>query len=330
MTDDNDDSGDEERPAEPGSGDTLDEIDGEALAHLDLERMDDPWDEPDIDTDSAYDFTSVIVLRAREPFEEWARRVGGYGPEWTFPAIERCHAFLTPELPRQSDADAWLQQNYAELFNRQLETWAEDDAQWPTDRSFDAFLSWFEVVFAPTVEDMRAAEPPLRAVTCAPLSLCQVLEEFLRLPADGSLHVEIATGELFAWTDDELEAIHAGDAEGIDLPPGDMRALQEAFASESLIEIVHRAEVDNIDTMVAFVATVEPQTIRNRLLGALQGKRARRRFIEAIEVARLRHRWTAWFEGRAADTLRDFLSERGVPYVDDLASAEPEAQRDDD
>ena len=102
-----------------------------------------------------------------------------------------------------------------------------------------------------------------------------------------------------------------------------MRELQDAFASESLVEIAHRADVDNVDTMVAFAPTMESPTIRNRLLNALEAKKARRRFTEALEVAGLRHRWSAWLRAPAADTLRDFLTARGVPFVDDLEEAPP-------
>jgi hypothetical protein len=269
------------------------------------------------------DFTSVFVLRARQPFEDWARAVLGKGPDWSLPTIDRCHAFLTPELPTEAAAQGWLRHNYAELFEQQLEPWTEDEAQWPPERSLDTFLAWFEVVFAPTVDDMTDAHVP-REVTCAPLSLRQVRSEFLGLPAESSLHVDVETGELFAWTDDELEAIHAGDAESYGVDADDMRELQDAFASESLIEIAHRADIDNVDTMVAFVATVELPAIRNRLLGALEGKKAHRRFREAIDVAGLRHRWSAWFERRVTDTLRQFMDERGVPFVDDAGKDEGE------
>jgi hypothetical protein len=272
----------------------------------------------DSDRFSDLDFTSAFMLCAREPFENWVRGVEGHGRDWTLPPIARCSAYVTPELPRQVDADNWLHQNFAELFERQLEPWAADEAQWPADRSLETFLAWFDVVFSPTVGDMRDAELPVRPATCDPVSLRKVLAEFLQLPPDGLLYVDISTGELFTWTEDELMAIHAGGAESFGVPPEDMRELQEVFASESLAEIGHRADVDNPATMTAFVRTVESPTIRNRLMNALQSRKGPRRFSEALDVAGLRHRWSAWFEREAADTLRAFLQARGVPFVDDM------------
>ena len=154
-----------------------------------------------------------------------------------------------------------------------------------------------------------------------------MLTHFLKLPHDGLLHVDISTGELFTWTDDELTAIHAGDAASFGVPSEDMRELQEVFASESLAEIAHRADVDNPATMMAFVRTVESPTIRNRLMNALQSKKGPRRFMEALDVAGLRHRWSAWFEREAAETLRESLQARGVPFVDDLGGDTEDRRR---
>jgi hypothetical protein len=271
---------------------------------------------------SDLDFASAFMLCPRQPFEDWVRSVEGLGEDWTLPLISRYRAFVAPELPRQVDLDRWLQQNYAELFERELEPWA-DQAQWPADRSFETFLAWFDVVFSPTVDDMRYTELPERPATCDPLSLRQVLAQFLQLPQDGLLYVDISTGELFTWTDDELTAIHAGDAENFGVPAEDMRELQEVFASESVVEIAHRADVDNSTTMIAFVRTVESPTIRNRLTNALQSRKGSRRFVEALDVAGLRHRWAAWFEREAADTLRESLQALGVPFADDLGAEPP-------
>src|SRR5215204_4029304 len=148
------------------------------------------------------DFTSVFVLRGRGPFQDWARQIVGEGADWTLPEIDRCRAYLTPELPTQLDADRWLRQNYGEIFARELVVYVEDEAQWPPDRSFETFLAWFEVIFSPTLDDMSESDVAAvrRPAACAPLSLRHVRAEFLRLPADGSLHVDIDSGELFAWT----------------------------------------------------------------------------------------------------------------------------------
>ena len=287
----------------------------------DERRLDDAEsEEPDELYDPWADLRSVFVLGAREPFEHWARQVLEEDAGWTLSPIDRYQAVLTPELPRQSDADSWLRENYAELFERQLEVYIEDEAQWPPDRTFETFLAWFDVIFSPTVVDMSDSDLQAvrRPATCPPLSLRHVRAEFLQLPIDGSLHVDIDSGELFAWTDDELDAIQAGDITGLGISAEDMRALQDAFASESRVEIAHRSDVENMQSMVTFAATVDSPAIRNRLVNALEARKARRRFYEAIEIAGLRHRWSAWLKNFATQTLREFMEARGVPFVDDV------------
>jgi hypothetical protein len=273
-------------------------------------------DDPDPEGGPLDHLTSAFVLRAREPFVRWVRQILGESDDWTLPPIESCRAFLTPELPTQALADTWLAQNYAELFGRCLEPWMDDETRWPVDRSFEAFLAWFDVIFAPAVDDMTGENKP--AFTCDPISLRRVLAEFLELPPDGSLHVEVETGELFAWTDREIEAIHAGNAQSAGVSPEDMRALQEAFASESLIEIAHRGDVENVHTMATFAVSIASPAVKNRLLGVLDGKKAGTRFRQAVDIAGLRHRWSAFLEQEAAKTLRESMDERGVPFVDDM------------
>jgi hypothetical protein len=59
------------------------------------------------------------------------------------------------------------------------------------------------------------------------------------------------------------------------------------------------------------------------LVSALQSKKGGRRFMDAVDVAGLRHRWSAWLERSAATTLREFLEARGVPFLEDLEAEPP-------
>ena len=156
------------------------------------------------------DFTSVFVLCARQPFEDWARESGGTGPDWTLPADRSL-----PGVPHAGAADdsrtrtAWLQQHYAELFERQLDV----------DRRRSAVAAGPLVRHLPRVVRGRVRADRRRHAGFRPSGAARDLRSALAAPgarrvpaapADGSLHVDIATGELFAWTDDELD----GDSRG--------------------------------------------------------------------------------------------------------------------
>jgi hypothetical protein len=277
--------------------------------------------------------SSVFVLHAKQPFEDWVRQLPHEpGPPQS---IDLVMAFATPELPTLADADYWLAEHYEELFERFLLPWA-DGSHWPADRSFETFRSWFDILFSSDVEDMTdvGAERPvaqgasdLPEVTCAPLSLGEVRDRFLELPDESSLHVDIESGELFAFTDDELEAIESETND--ELSDDDLQELRRAFDSGTLETIAHRRHLPMVDLMHDFAEQMEPGTLRNRLLNALQGRKPARRFNDAIDVAGLRPRWERWFRRAVAGLMAASLARLGIPCVDDLQPADPDPGQTD-
>jgi hypothetical protein len=265
------------------------------------------------------------VLRAKGPFEDWVRQLP-HEPGPPQP-IDLVMAFATPELPTLPDSERWLAEHYGEMFERFLMPWAES-SEWPADRSFQLFQSWFDVAFSSEVEDMTdvgaeqrpEAENDMPEVTCAPLSLREVRDRFLELPDDGSVHVDIESGHFFTFTDDELEAIEA-DVDD-DESDSDLRELRDAFDKGTLVTIAYRRHLPMMDLMHDFTEQMEPGTLRNRLRNALQGRRAARRFNDAVDVAGLRPRWERWFRRAVAGLMVISLVELGIPYVDDLGAAD--------
>jgi hypothetical protein len=297
---------------------------------LDSDEISEDHDADPFDDDASLgtwpEYSSVFVLRAKRPFEDWV----GHLPHKPGPPqpIDLVMAFATPGLPTLADSERWLAEHHSEMFERFLMPWA-DGSEWPVDRSFEVFQSWFDVAFSSEVEDMTdvgmerqhsATGAELPAVTCAPLSLSEVRDRFLDLPDDGSLHVDIESGELFPFTDDELEAIESNmDAEVAD---DDLRDLRDAFDKGTLVTIAYRRHLPMMDLMHDFTERMESGTLRNRLLNALQGRRAARRFNAALDVAGLRPRYERWFRRAVAGLMVISLVELGIPYVDDLGAAD--------
>jgi len=170
------------------------------------------------------------------------------------------------------------------------------------------------------------AKIDLPAVTCAPLSLGEVRDRFLELPDDGSLHVDIESGELFTFTDQELEAIESN--MGGEVPDDDLREVREAFDAGTLETIAHRRHLPMVDLMHDFTEQMQPGTLKNRLLNALQSRRAASRFNDAIDAAGLRPRWERWFRRAVAGLMVVSLVDLGIPYVDDLEAADKPARTD--
>jgi hypothetical protein len=263
---------------------------------------------------------SAVILRPREPFLSWVRQhleteSVGADHEAAAPAVA-----ITPELPRAEDRDAWLRQHSDQLFARQLEVWASE-AAWPTDRSADALRTWFDVEFVPAVDDMRGCQVQ-REVTCAPISLREVVEQFETIFDSGAVFVDIHSGTIVALSDIDMVAIETDAAAAIGIPEEDLQTMRRVYESPSLVEVMSRDDFDEFAAMANFAESMPIAGIRNRLLDALGGRKPFRRFKDAVHTAGVREKWFAWRDATVADALRTALEECQIPFVDDLGSGE--------
>jgi len=97
---------------------------------------------------------TVVVVRHREAFRNWARNVdegaaGAYDAEggWT-------EAYLIPEFEEEQDAWAWLRSEFQVIFEMQLGSWWDDPEGWPEVRSWELFQEWFDVELVGTAWDL--------------------------------------------------------------------------------------------------------------------------------------------------------------------------------
>jgi hypothetical protein len=175
-------------------------------------------------------FMSAVILRPREPFLEWVRQqhegADALG-EAMAPAVA-----ITPELPRADHQDAWLRQHSDALFVRQLEVWAVE-AAWPTDRSVETLRAWFDIEFVPAVDDMR--DHDLRyEITCAAVSLAEVVDQFETIFDGGAVFVDVTAGTIVAFNELDMEAMESGDADTLGISDEDLTTLQRVYESPSL------------------------------------------------------------------------------------------------
>jgi hypothetical protein len=105
---------------------------------------------------------SLIILRPKQPFLEWARSLDDDSKVTLESLNEDSTAFLIPEIWQDSDQAAFLKTCYDILFEEQLEGWWTDEAAWPQARDSKMFLDWFEVEFHSLVFDM--CNEPILAV----------------------------------------------------------------------------------------------------------------------------------------------------------------------
>ena len=214
----------------------------------------------------------------------------------------------------------WLRQHSGQLFARQLEIWASE-AVWPTDRSLEALRTWFDVEFVPAVDDLRAYDVH-REVTCSPISLAEVVDQFETILDPGAVFVDIRSGSIIALCDSDIDAIQADDARAIGISEQDLETMRRAYESPSLVPVMSRDEFDEFAAMESFAESMPVASVRNRLLDALRGRKPFRRFKDAVETAGVREKWFAWRNAAVGDALKAALEGCQIPYVDDRRSGD--------
>ena len=93
---------------------------------------------------------AAIILRYREPAVSWINEADPYDDD---PGItqEVVNQERTVYLIRTEDAetsaavDEWIELNFRQLFEAELEGWYTDPTLWPQDLTLPLFREWFDV-----------------------------------------------------------------------------------------------------------------------------------------------------------------------------------------
>ena len=104
---------------------------------------------------------SLIILRQKQPFLDWARTLEDRDIDFTLEELSNDSiAYLVPEILDDSEQEALLESCYDILFEEQLNGWWTDESNWPKERDLKMFLDWFEVEFHTLVFDL--CDEPVR------------------------------------------------------------------------------------------------------------------------------------------------------------------------
>jgi hypothetical protein len=93
---------------------------------------------------------AAVILRYKEPAVVWINEADPCerdGPITLTAANEERTVYLIGDEAADTGAtlERWIQQNYRQLFESELEGWYTDPTLWPKDRSLDRFREWFDV-----------------------------------------------------------------------------------------------------------------------------------------------------------------------------------------
>ena len=98
---------------------------------------------------------TVAVLRARQPYVEWANRFRGEGPALTVGDVAPAGStFLIPDFEDEAETRAFVESHARAMFEHELEMWNDDAAAWPKIRDAATFRQWFDVEVHDVVMDL--------------------------------------------------------------------------------------------------------------------------------------------------------------------------------
>lgn len=279
------------------------------------DERDDPGRDDVGDIEQDADFLSAVVLRPKPAFLEWVRSVRPPDEDVT-DAMETV-VVLTPELPRRSQLTTWVEQHHEEILSRQLVVWTEDESLWPVELSLDVLREMFDIELAAAIDDLRH-RPLLPNVTCEPVSLKLLVAVFVGLPENGTLYVDVQSGAVVGFSDNDIAAINAEEPAAYGLAPEDLEQMRRVYESDTLVDVLASSDVDELELMSGFADAQPVQGHRNKLLDALGTKKPRRQFKNAIEAAGLSESWEHWQAGAVQAALRFALDSFRIPYRDDI------------
>lgn len=101
---------------------------------------------------------SVLVVKPREPYLEWALSLPDPTPVTLEELREDCNVYLIPEILDPGDELAVLQQHQAALFEHELAGWIAEEELWPSGRDLRMFTEWFDVEFHSLAFDLCGYE----------------------------------------------------------------------------------------------------------------------------------------------------------------------------
>jgi hypothetical protein len=97
----------------------------------------------------------LIVVRPKQPFLDWIRSVDEAPENLKLEdAQDDCTTYLVPELSSPNDEQAVIAWCWDVVFEQELFSWFTDENLWPTVRTQEMFMEWFDIEFHNLVFDL--------------------------------------------------------------------------------------------------------------------------------------------------------------------------------
>ena len=104
---------------------------------------------------------AALIIRPKQPFLDWLLGLPGPSLSLTLADLQHnCDVVLIPELETDADVEAFVNSQWAAIFEMELDAWHTREAEWPARRTLKMFREWFDVELHEMIWD--SARSPLR------------------------------------------------------------------------------------------------------------------------------------------------------------------------
>lgn len=164
-----------------------------------------------------------------------------------------------------------------------------------------------------------------------PVQLRAVADEMQFGGDDWTAYINRKTGELASFPGGMESCLDDEESAGIALDwDEEMVADYKRFvADKDVVALPSKFDSHEYAIMERFCLTVDDEQARDRLLDAIRGRGAFRRFKDLVRRLGIDKEWYRHRDDALQEIAADFLEATGIPYVDDRASGgAPPAERD--
>jgi Uncharacterised protein family (UPF0158) len=153
-----------------------------------------------------------------------------------------------------------------------------------------------------------------------PVQLKAVVDEMETGADDWQAYINRKTGELASFGGDTRRAVEDDDPPGEGWELDAWHECKRVLDDPDFIELPDQRDIHEYSIMERFCQSLEDASKADRLLDAIRGRGAFRRFKDMVHKLGIEDDWYRYRDEALKQVAADFLEENDIPYVDDAAA----------
>lgn len=150
-----------------------------------------------------------------------------------------------------------------------------------------------------------------------PVQLKAVVDEMEFGTDEWRAYINRKTGELASFRADARRAVEDDDPPGEGWELDEWQDCKRVLEDHDFIELPSKDDIHEYSIMERFCSSLNDERTRDRLLDAIAGRGAFRRFKDLIHRQGIEQDWYRYRDDALKKIAADFLEAHGIPYSDD-------------